>query len=209
MIRALILRYRRAAVVAMALMSCTAASQATVLNVSWVGSVTNCSDASLNETINITFSSSGVVSGTYTIFHLSLGNNLGGFDVPILTADIDAVSAGALPPVTFGPSPLGAPGCLLEGTLTVSVEGGSGVGPDAPGNVATTQATVNSFVQTTLPAISNRIVAVFRGQAGGVSTAGNVYTISGMAAGDGDRPPIGAWAGYSFTDSRTATIIIR
>jgi hypothetical protein len=66
----------------------------------------------------------------------------------------------------------------------------------------TTNAAINSFVQTSLPAISNRIGAVFRGTANGLFSANNVYSINGMAAGDGERPPFGAWAGYSFTDSR-------
>ena len=65
----------------------------------------------------------------------------------------------------------------------------------------TTNAAITSFVQTTLPAISNRIGAVFRGTANGLLSSSNVYSINGMAAGDGERPPIGAWAGYSFTDS--------
>ncbi|MFT5447757.1 MAG: hypothetical protein ACI9DC_002934 [Gammaproteobacteria bacterium] len=199
----------QAVVVALAMLffSAPSAAQTPALIFSFVGSVFNCSDSSQNQAINVNFSTSGTASGLDTLITVAVGSE--SFDVPVATESIDAIIEGVSEiggslDVPFGPYPLGPVGCDVQGTLTLSVESSSGtqISSNSPGNLATTNAAITSFVQTTLPAISNRISAVFRGTANGLFSGNNVYSINGMAAGDGERPPIGAWAGYSFTDSR-------
>ena len=189
-----------------ALLMFAAPSQAQTLDISFVGSVFNCiaPNAGLNQSVNLNFTASGQTSGSDTIITVNLGSSLGSFTENVPTAQIEelaqalAASGGSIQ-VNIGPIPIGPPPCDLQGTLTISLA--ATFEQNAPGNLATTTAAINSFVRTTLPAITNRINSAFRKSASFFSSDNNVYTVSGMSAGDGDRPPIGAWAGYSFTDS--------
>jgi len=180
-----------------------------MLDISFVGRAFMCDDSTLNGPINISFSATGESSGGTTIISVNLGGDLGSFEVEIPKEQTDAIIAAVsasggkleqeIPQQHVGPS--GA-GCYIEGTLILSVEGSGQVGPNAPGNVVTSTAGLSNFLRTELPAISNRVGAAFRGAVTGFALSGNVYSVSGMAAGEGDRPPIGAWAGYSYTDSK-------
>ena len=124
----------------------------------------------------------------------------------ISTAEIQALAqaaaeSGGILEVPINQQPFGPSGCDIQGVLKLSIIASSNDEQNAAGNLATTTESVNNFVRTTLPAITNHIGAVFRHAPNGISSAGNAYSISGMAAGDGARPPIGAWASYSFTDA--------
>lgn len=193
----------QASVVALALLAFAAPSAAQTLSISLDGSVTGCSDQGANGSFNVT--SSGSVSDVDNFFTVNVSGQTFSFALP--TAELDSLvqslsAAGGSQVITFE-NPPDESGCVVSGSLTISVDGSSGgaIGANTPSNVVTTTAGVTSFVQTTLPAISNRISAAFRGAANGLSADNNVYSINGMAAGDGERKPIGAWAGYSFTDS--------
>jgi hypothetical protein len=196
------------AILAAALLMFAPSSQAPNLNISFVGSVFNCSDTSLNRSLNINFSTTGQTSGNNTLIAVDLGVGLGNLNFPVSTAEIQALSqavseSGGVVEMPMNTQPVGPPGYDIQGVLKLSLaDVESTFADNAPGDLATTTESVNTFVRTSLPAISNHISPVFRPGSSFVSASNNTYGISGMAAGDGDRPPIGAWASYSFTDSR-------
>lgn len=180
-------------------------AQTSSLSVSVSGDVLGCSDPSLNGPVDFSFTLSASTSGNYTTVRVDFGGSLGSFEVMVPSSDIQALSsalasAGGSIEISLNEL-LGPPGCSFLGTLSITLAGGDQVGPNAPGNLATTGAVIEAFARTSLPAISNRIRSVFRGFTSGLQTAGNTYTVSGMAAGSGERAPIGAWAGYSYTDT--------
>jgi hypothetical protein len=82
----------QAAVVALAMLVFSAPSAAQTLSFSFVGSVFNCSDPGLNQSIDVSFASSGTVSGSNTLITVGVGGE--SFDVPIATEDVDAIIEG-------------------------------------------------------------------------------------------------------------------
>jgi len=193
-----------AALVAALLLPAPASAQS-ALSVSVSGDVLGCVDTSLNGPVDLSFTLTASPSGNYTIINVDFGGSLGSFETMVPNSDIEALSsalasAGGSIEISLN-EPLGPTGCSFVGTLSITLAGGNQVGPNAPGNIATTRAVIEAFARTSLPAVSNRIRSVFRGFTSGLQASGNTYTISGMAAGSGERTPIGAWAGYSYTDT--------
>ena len=92
--------------------------------------------------------------------------------------------------------------CNFTGSITVSRGASAGVDPEnAPGNAVTTQTEVDSFARGQPLANSNRIRNILRGGGNNVQASANGLTLSGMSAGDGNSMPVGAWVGYSYTDT--------
>lgn len=196
--------------IAIAAVSVAAPARAqTAFELAFDGSVFNCSDSALNGPVSFNFSGSGQTSGANTIFVVDFGGDLGSISIPVPTesvqAIVDAVSAaGGSLTVDIGPEPLGPPGCDVQGHLTISVEGGSPgtLSASAPGSAATVLSTLVTGTRSDLAGIGSRIKSVFSGRGTGVLTSSNGLLVTGMAAGNGDALGFGAWAGYSYTDTR-------
>lgn len=185
------------------------ATAQTGFELSFDGSVFNCMDTGQNGPVSFTVSASGQASGTDTVFVLDFGGSFNPISVPIptdsLQAIVDAVSsAGGSLTVDIGPEPLGPPGCDVQGHLKITVTGGSPgtLSASAPGSVATTLSTLVTGTRSDLAGIGSRIKGVFSGRGTGVLTSSNALMVTGMAAGNGEAPGFGAWAGYSYTDTR-------
>ena len=92
--------------------------------------------------------------------------------------------------------------CNFTGSITVSRGASAGVDPEnSAGNAVTTQTEVDSFARGQPLANSNRIRNILRGGGTNVQASANGLTLSGMSAGEGNSMPVGAWFGYSYTDT--------
>lgn len=181
------------------------------LNVSLSGEVFNCADSGLDKPIDVSFT---IASGGGTVM-VDLGGEVGSFPISISEADfqsfVDAVdSAGGTYTMNFGPELLSNSDadpeylCEIQGTLTITLSGDSTQAQlDSQARLeAASAAQVDNFVRNALPAFSKRVQSVFRGEGTGVLALGNGFTVAGTAAGEGNMPSMGVWAGYSYTDSK-------
>lgn len=187
--------------VALSLLLFAGPSAAQTLTFTLSGEATNCEFSQDEGPVEVSFT----VSRGDGVAEVNLGGNLGSIPVDAGSFDeiIDAVAqSGGSFTISIVDESLGDPSfCLFNGTITFSLSGG-GIGPNSPGNLATTQTLLDNFVRQALPAVSSRIRTLFSGAGNGMLASANGVTVSGMAAGNGDRPPIGVWAGYSYTDSK-------
>ena len=190
-------------VAAAALLLLAVPSSAQTITVSLSGSLSSCPESG---PVNASFTLSaggGSVQVTLGGGSLALDDIFSDLDQSSFSEAVQALSqAGGSLSFSVSGEAVGPPSlCLFSGTVTFSLQGRS-ISADAPGNTATTASVIDGFVRSALPAISNRIRALFSGNGTGLLTSHNGLTVQGMAAGDGNRAPIGAWAGYSFTDTK-------
>lgn len=182
-----------------ALLLGAAPAAAQTLTVSISGTLSGCENGEDNGSFESSFT---FTAGSGSV-RVNFGGDLG--SIPIDVASFDALIAaiadagGSLVIPITGADLGSSSACIFDGTISYVLEGRA-VGPDAPGNLTTTTAVIDTFVRSSLPAISNRIRALFSGKGTGVLASANGLTLSGLAAGDGGVP-FGAWAGYSYTDS--------
>ncbi len=201
-----------AALVVVALLLATftrgAQAQAQTLKISFDGDLTSCSgDPSLDGPVSVTFTATPSTSGSDTIIEVAFGADAA-LSVAVPTADIEAIaqavaSAGGTIEVSLEPTSLGAPtNCVASGTLKISVSTSGGqISGDAPASSVLTFAQVQTFANRFFGKIQSQIKSTFGGKGSSFGADASGFNARGMAAGSGNRPPIGVWMGYSYTDT--------